>query len=255
MENKTRNIIASILFFVVIIVMIIAGYYYIKKLDVPPKKENEKTKEEEKIEDFRINEEEDYVYFKNEEIISVDPELTYKDVYLNIQGAEIINSALKAENDILRDSIVKLNENNIDEAKTLLYEGTEIYSAQERNYMVYKSNYYHSLIINDLDFNCYSDFQTSSLKGYIIDAKNGDIVTNDEIIKKYNLSLEDVKDRIRSRIDETQNEIDGKEVIKKIETIDTLFDNYALYIDNNDLYISYIVKTNFVNYNDNVKLN
>lgn len=254
MENKVRNIIASILFFAFIIGLIIGGYLYIKDLSDQPEKPEIKEETKETV-DYRIDKNKDYIYFENEEIISVDPELTYKDVYLNIEGAEIINSALKAEMDILRKSVVKLDETNKDETKTLLYEETEVFSAKERNYITYKSGNYYSLVINDLDFNCYSDFLTTTLKGYIIDTKTGSIITNEEILKKYNLTEEDIKERVSLRLDETQNESEGTVVINKEKTLETLFDNYALYIEGNDLYITFIVKSNFVNYNDNVKLN
>lgn len=254
MENKARNIIASILFLIFIIALIIGGYIYVKDLSAKP--DNPKTKEEDKkVKDYRIDKNKDYIYFENEEIISIDPELTYKDVYLNIEGAEIINSALKAEMDVLRNSIIKLDETNKDETKTLLYEETEVFNAKERNYIIYKSGNYYSLIINDLDFNCYSDFLTTGLQGYIINTKSGSIVTNEEIIKIYNLTLEDIKERVRLKLKESQNENDGDLIINIENTLNTLFDNYALYIDGNDLYITFIVKSNFVNYNDNVKLN
>ena len=254
MENRIRNIILSILFFAFVIALIIGGYIYVKNLD-SSKENKEKQKVENKNIDYRINKDKDYIYFESEEIISLDPELTYSDAYINLEGAEIINSTLKSEMDSIRKSVTKLNETNLDESKTLLYEETEVYSAIERNYITYKSKEYYTLLINDIDFNCYTDFLTKSLKSYIIDIKKGSILTNEEILKKYNLTEEDVKQRVSLRIDDTQSMNNNILVINKEETLNTLFDNYALYIDGNDLYITYIVKSNFVNYNDSVKLN
>ena len=254
MENKGRNIFMSFLFLGIIIAMIIGGYIYIKDLTKDnSKKQKEETKEE--IKDYRLDKEKDYIYYDNEEIISLDPELTFKDVYLNIEGADIINSTLKSEMDDIRKSIEYLNETNKDESKTLLYEETTVYNTKERNYLTYESKNYVSLVINDLNFNCYDDFLITGIKSYVIDTKTANILTFEDLLKKYNLANEDVLDRVSSRLDETQSLNGEVEVIKKDETLNTLFDNYGYYINSGDLYITFIVKTNFVNYNDSIKLN
>ena len=63
----------SLLFFIIVIVMIIGGYIYTKKLmqdkNKPTNKENL-----EKIKDNRLDKEKNYVYYDNEEIISIDTE-------------------------------------------------------------------------------------------------------------------------------------------------------------------------------------
>ena len=95
-----------------------------------------------------------------------------------------------------------------------------------------------------------------NIKGYVIDIKKGKIITNEELLNKYNLSEEDIKNKVSTKLDESQSTLeDGTEVINKEETLNNLFENYTLYIDGSNLYISYIVKSNFVNYNDNVVLN
>ncbi len=254
MENRTRNIILSILFWVFILFLIIGGYVYIK--DLSNNNKNDKNKQSEKNIDFRIDKEKEYIYFENEEIVSTEPEITFSDVILNIEGAEILNSSLKTEMDKIRESIIKLDESNKDTKKTLLYEDSDIYSAIERNYEIYKTKDYYSVIISDLDFNCYNDFIIKNIKGYVIDIKNGKILTNEDLMKKYNLSFDTIKDKVSLELDEKQNITEnGIEVINKEETLNTLFDNYAIYIDGSGLFISYIVKSNIVNYNDNVKLN
>lgn len=254
MENRTRNICMSLLFFIIVIVMIIGGYIYTKDLmqdkNKPTNKENP-----EKIKDNRLDKEKDYVYYDNEEIISIDPEITFKDVYLNIEGADIINSTLKSENDEIRKSVEYLNEENKDESKTILYDETTIYSAKERNYLTYNSKDYVSLIINDLTFNCYDDFLITGIKSYIIDLKNGNIITNEELLKKIGVTNDMIIEKIGTRLDETQSFNGEIEVIKKEETLNSLFDSYGLYVDGGNLYITFIVKTNFVNYNDSIKLN
>lgn len=254
MENKTRNIIMSLLFFSFIIFLIIGGYIYIKDLK-SNKKDIGDSKTEKNI-DYRLDKEKDYIYFENENIISSDPEITFSDIIINIEGTEIINSTLKSEMDTMRNSVIKLDESNKDETKELLYAETDVFSASERNYELHKSKDYYSVVINDLDFNCYTDFLIKNIKGYVIDIKNGKILTNEELLNKYNLSLDEVKKKVSSKLDESQSTSeDGTEIINKEETLNNLFENYTLYIDGSNLYISYIVKSNFVNYNDNVVLN
>ena len=57
-----------------------------------------------------------------------------------------------------------------------------------------------------------------NIKGYVIDIKNGKILTNEELLNKYNLSLDEVKKKVSSKLDESQSTSeDDTEIIKKEE--------------------------------------
>lgn len=253
MENRTKNIIMSVMFFLFIVALIIGGYIYVSDLSKTNNKTNKISEKRKK--DYRIDKTKDYIYFENEELISADPEITYSDIVLNVLGAEIINSTLKEEMNEIRSSVVKLNETNREEREPL-YSESDIYSAKERVYKLYKNKSYYSVVISNLDFNCYDDFSVNNILGYVIELSTGNILTNENIIEKYNLNVEDIKNKVSAKLVEEQgtNE-EGKPIINVEETLNTLFDNYVLYIDNSNVYISFIVKTNFVNYNESVVLN
>lgn len=254
MENKNRNIIMCILFLIILVGLSIGGYFYTKDL---LKKDNNSIKPAKKINknDYRIDKNKDYIYFENEENISIEPEITFMDVVINLEGADIINSTLKTEMDSIRKSVVKLNNENMDSNKTLLYSESDIFSSSERNYIVYKYNKYVSLVINDLNYSCYSDLEVFNTKGYVFDTENAKLLTSKELLEQFNLNEEDIKLRLIARLDETQSIVDEQEVIKKENTISSFKNGYTLYIDKGNLYVTFVVKTNFVDYNDNIKLN
>ena len=130
----------SLLFFGFIIFLVVGGYIYTK--DLKYDKQNIKDNKTNKSIDYRIDKKRDYIYFDNETIVSSDPEITFSDIVINIEGADIINSSLKSEMDNLRNSVVKLDETNIDLTKELLYAETDIYSVSERTYELHKNRQY-----------------------------------------------------------------------------------------------------------------
>lgn len=252
MENREKNTFLSVLFFVFIVGLIVAGYLYTNNL---MHKDKKPVKKEEKEIDYRIDKDKDYIYFENENIISEEPDIVLKDAFINIEGAEIINSSLKTEMDEIRKQVVYLNESNTDPTKEKIFEESNIYSALERQYVTYKTKDYFSLLIKDLSFNCYEDFTFNSVKSYVIDLKNSKVLTNEEILSKYNIKLDDIKNKISERLDSTQSEVEGQEVIKKDETLNNIDGKYGLYFDGISLYVSYVVKSNFVDYNDSIIIN
>ena len=252
MESKRKNIALSIIFLVFVVGLSIGGYFYTK--NITKDKKTNKTKEE-VVKDLRVDQEKDYIYFENEKIISTEPEIVFTDVVINFQGAEVITSSLKGEMDLIRNSVVNISEENIDASKTKLYNDSNIFSAKERTYDVHKSTGYVSLVITDLDYNCYSDLTINNIKGYVFDIKTAKNISNEELLIKYSITTDDIKNRVSDHLDLNQSVVDEIEVIKKEDTLNNLFNSYALYLENGNLYISYVVKTNFVDYNDSIKIN
>lgn len=251
MESSKKSIFMSILFLAVLISLIIGGQIYVSKLQKGDKAKSEKHVSNN---DFRLDKKKDYIYYENEKVISDEPEIVFTDVIINLKGADVINASLKSEMDSIRNSVVLLNDNNKDANKELKYSKTNIFEAIERDYQTYEYLDYLSLVISDVNFNCYDDFSPKSVKGYVILKSEGKILTDDEILKKYDITKDDIKTRISAFLDE-EILVKGENIIKKEDTLNELYNNYAFYIKSGDLYISFIVKTNLVDYNENVKVN
>lgn len=251
MESSKKSIFMSILFLVVLISLIVGGQIYVNKLQ-----KGDKVKDEKHVsnKDFRLDKKKDFIYYENEKVISDEPEIVFTDVIINLKGADIINASLKSEMDSIRNSVVLLNDSNKDANKEMKYSKTNIFEAIERDYQTYEYSDYLSLVISDVNFNCYDDFSPKSVKGYVILKSEGKILTDDEILKKYDITKDDIKTRISAFLDE-EILVKGENIIKKEDTLNDLYNNYAFYIKSGDLYISFIVKTNLVDYNENVKVN
>ncbi|MBQ4584138.1 MAG: hypothetical protein IJA94_04555 [Bacilli bacterium] len=253
MDENVKNKFMAILFFSFIIFLIVGGYILTKRLRMNKKEATSLNVEEKEI---KIDKNKDYVYFENEETINDEPDITYKDVIINLKSAKVINSALKNENTNLRNSITYLKNQTLDETKELLFPDVEIYRAKARDYEVYKTNKYVSLIINSYDFDCYNGVLMTGVDSYIISIKEGKILTNEEIHKIFSINDDVIKSLVNDYLQTIQTLENEIEVINIESTLNNLFNDgsYAFYIDNNELYFSFIVKSNLIDYNENIKV-
>lgn len=254
MEDAQKNKFMVILFLGFILLLIVGGFILSSKV----KNGNLKSKnKEDKTQVVMIDEDKDYVFFENEETINDEPDVTYKDPIINFESAKIINETLKSENQNYKNSVVYLKDKKLDSDKELVYPESVIYSANVRDYKVYKTSNYVTLMVYDSIFDCYKELAINSLKSYIFDAKTGVNLLEDDILSKYNINRDNVKERVLNYLKENQTTNEDVEVIKIDDTIDSLFDlgNFAYFVEGSDIYISIIVKSNFIDYNEDIKIN
>lgn len=257
--NDTQDSVKwGIAFIIFILILAIGGFFLTKYLtndedDTSKNNINDKLNDEHKIDKSK-----DYIYFENEKIISSEPDITYKDVVINLDVAQSINTALKNEMNNIRNSVKYISDNDLDPEKEVLYDDENIYSALERNFEIYNYKEYISLVIKDYDFNCYDGSLFKKLRSYVFNTQTGKLLLTTDLLESYKTNMDNVKAKIKERLLSSQTIEEGIELIKVDETIAALNDsnNYALYIDKyGDLNISFIVKTTQVDYNENIKLN
>lgn len=256
--NETRsNTIGSILFVLLILVLAVGGYFFTKSITIE-KEESKLTTDKATISDeYKLDKEQDFIYYSNEKFISMEPDITYKDVIINLTTAETINKSLKQELDVIRNSVKYIKDNELDPNREVMY-NDEIYSASERNYETFAYKEYISLLVKDYEFNCYDGSLLSKLRSYVFDVTTGKMLLANDLLDKYNTNMDRVKSTVRDYLTKNQTYEEEIEIINIEETIAGLDnpDNYAIYIDKyGDLYISYIVKTSQVDYNETMKLN
>ena len=191
-------------------------------------------------------------YYEDDEVISDSAEINYRNVVINLKGAEDLTETLKKENEIYKNNIKYIPD---DLNKELIkYNNNNIYSLVFREYKNYEYENLVSLVLNDFNYSCFDDITFYKTKSYVFDTESGKVINENDLLNKYNLNMDNVKEKMRGYLNSKQSTDEGVEVIKIDETIDTL-DNYAFYINNyGHLCITYLVKTTQVDYNEDMEV-
>lgn len=254
MEETVKNKFMAIIFFAFIIALLIGGFILTKQVKNNQNKNDKKANIKEVS--YKIDKNKDYIYFENEETLNDEPDITYKDVIINLESAKVINTTLKNENINLKNSVKYLKDQDLDETKELMFPEVKIYQAQARDYQIYKTNKYETLVINNYNFDCYDGVLMTGLKSYVVSINDGKILKNEDVYNLFNVNNETIKNKVNTFLEENQSIDNNVSVINVDMTLNELFNdgNYAFYIDNNELYFSFIVKSNLIDYNENIKV-
>lgn len=257
MEEKNKAVIGGILFLLLILFIGVGGYIYtfknnkhkeiINKIDViTDEYKKDKTKE--------------YIYYTDENVISKELQIVYKTPVINLYNTQTnaIANELAQDNEKMISEIKKISTTENTTGNEITFNTDDIYSATYRNYEDYQYNEYISLVITDVYYDCFKGINDyPNIKSYIFDVKNNERISNLDILSKYNITLTDLKEKIKNKLNEEQTVDNEVETIKIEETINNIDDgNYGLYVDNTgNLVIKYIVKSNQMNYNEIMIIN
>ena len=253
MEDKFKSKLGFILFLLIIIALIGGGEYYLHYM----KNNNTKPKNEESTKiSFKIDDSQDYFYFTNEETISEAAEIYYKDVVINLNTQLELTKTLEHENEVYKENIKyiskELENGNLISKDIVNYDNDDLFSLTFRTYNTYESNKYASLVINDFKYSCLDFITFNKTRAYVFDLSNGELLTEEDILAKFNVNIAEIKNEIRKHLISIQNEEGTIDIEGTINDLN----NYALYINKyNKLCISYLVKTNEVDYNEDMEVN
>ena len=254
MEENFRNKLGFWAFFLIILTLLIGGYFFTKHT-INNFDEKKKDAKEEVKKDLKIDKKKDYIYFENEELISDHKEIIYKDVIINLNTQTTLTETLKKENRLYKNTIQYISKQENLNKDIIVYNNDDLYALNFREYKSYEYKNYVSLVINDFNYTCFADTTFQKTKSYIFNTLDGSLVSEEELLDKYNTSLDSIKKDIKEYLIENQTIVNEVELIKVDETINN-FDNYALYINEyGRLNISYLVKTNEVDYNEIMEVN
>jgi len=257
MEENLRNKLGFWVFTLLVLFLAIGGYFFTDYiLNKENNKQKIKNKEEEKI-SYKIDEDKEYIYYKNEEVISESAEIYYKDVVINLSTQKVLESALEKENKIYKNNITYITDKELISNELIVYNNDNLYSLNFREYEINEFDKYVSLIIKDYYYSCFDLITFDKAKSYVFNIDNGNLLTEEEILNMYDTTIDEIKEKIRNiLINEQVVSDEGIELIKIEDTINSLNNNYALYInDYGRLYISFLVKTNEVDYNKVMEVN
>ena len=252
--ERRRDFVGSIIFIGFIVVLLVGGYFLTRYLTSDTQKKEIIRNENNKI---KVDSKKEFVYYENETTISEDPDIVHKDIVINVKGASTINEILKNENNVIRSSVKKISENDVDKSKEILYKDNDIFFTKERNYSFYESSKYLSVVITDGEFNCYTGSTITGIKTYNFSLTNGKLLSNETMLGYNSLTIDDVKNKIATKLSADQTEFGEETIINVDETLNAInIDNASIYVNKTGkLVISIIVKTNEESYNDTVELN
>ena len=230
-----------IVFAIIVLIIIVGGFFLMQKSF--PKENTTKVanKTSKKAKDIRIDKNKDYIYFENSETIAHDLDIEYKDVIFNFKNYESIQKQLNDETKEYKDALVideELEEADFDNVVKATYKTYEYYLYD--NYISLVVNYYH---FDREDLISYLDSDT-----YVFDKETGNRYTEDELLAKFNLTKEEVINKITNHITDqnllTDEELDADASIEAI-------DDYAIFVDRSGrLSISIVVKNDQKDYNE-----
>lgn len=260
MEN-TKNKIGIILFLIILLIFVVGGYFAMQYLS-DDKNLNKDSKNNESI-DLRVDKSKDYVYYENSKDIIAGEEIVKEDVVFNFKDLTDVNNELKKENEEIFNSIKYTKDMDLpktdDKGNEISYNENDegIYSLNYREYVDYKYSNYVSLVVEDYSYNIEKGAVPLGLKSYIVDINTGKIITEEELLTKYEITKDIIKSKVKERLENTQTLAD-EDTVAAIDIEETLnnLDTYAIYINKNGkLEITFVVKSSQNNYNDNVELN
>lgn len=254
MEEKNKAIFGCVFFLVLILFIGIGGYIYTFNSD----KHKEISNESKITDEYKKDKEKDYIYYTNEITVSEKLNIVYKNPVINLDNSlsDAIYNEISAENDKYYNEIKKISQTSNDTGKEIAFDTDDIYSATIRDYENFEYENYVTLVVTDSLYDCFSGVHDyPMIKSYIFDVEKNERISNIDILEKYGITLSEVKDKIRTKLQEDQT-VDGEvEVIKIDETIDNLSNDntYGIYIDDTgNLFIKYVVKSNQINYNESM---
>lgn len=235
MNREERNIGSIIIFISIIIIIGVGGHYLISKNINKPQNNNNNNNT---ISSIKIDDKKSYIYFTNEVVYDEHENIVYKDININIDTAEAIKlqEKLNQETATIKNEIQKDEKGEVTFAKLIEYSVAETskYVSLTVNNYVYKADSSEDETVDD-----------SKLTYYVFDIESGHILSNRDILKKENVTDQDVRAKIREYINNDENvDIDA-----------TLNNDYYLSISKTGkIVINTIVKSSNSNYNVSIEM-
>lgn len=246
MENSK---IGFSIFGIFVIAIIIGGFYFMKQSD---NKENTNTFNKESVKekeiDIRLDNTKDYIYFTDSDVFSEELNIDYRTINFNFDDKNNIAEKLNNENDKLKATLKIDNDLDDDD------QYNKLESAKYNIYEVYMFDKYISLVIDYYEFDRDDIISYLYSKTYVFDKNTGSLITEDDLLKEFNLSKSDALDKIKDYVKDQDIlkddiELDADATISNI-------DELAVYVDKiGRLTVSVVVKNNQKDYNENIIIN
>lgn len=252
MESR-GNKIKFIIFIIFLIAIGIGGYFGMKHILKTGTSIWEKPEENTETPDLRVDKTKDYVIYSNIEEVMEDSAIYMQDININLSCAKLTNETLNKEMDEIRKSVVYTKDVTLDENVEYNENEEGIYSVDFRDYLEFEYEQYISIVVEDYTYDILNLQTAKGIKSFVFDKYEDIIISSSELLEKYNVTLDDVKAKIKTNLTASQESIEGEPVIKIDETINEL--NYAVFVNKTgNLEVYYLVKSTNSDYYDNIVL-
>ena len=233
---QEKNYLSVIIFVLIVFTLLIGGNYLIR---------NKGSISTTKINDIRLDKNNDYVYFSDSDTVSEELDLVYNTIHLNIDNkdAKKLEEELNKEMVSAKNSIKTLDEVSIDK-NDIVYElddDNNVYEADYIKYDILESTNYLTIAVVKGHLNITSDVDNNTLKYYTFKKSDGHIMSMDEIKSAGKIKNSDILDTEKSYLE---------------DKIDTEIKAYELYMDKyENVRMNMLVNSGDITYNDTVKIN
>lgn len=233
MNREDTNMPSIIVFVTIIAVLLGGGFYLITHKDIYLKDKEEVKVEEKKS--IKILEDSDYIYYSNLETIDEHNSLEYKTININIDSvdAKELQETLNNNMSAIRDSLIRDAEGNVVSCDMISYD----YNVTSK---------YISLNVTTFSYLQNEEQLTKSIVNhYVFDIETGKILNTRDILKKENLTDQEIRVKIRDYIkDDAEVDIDA-----------TLNSEYSLSISKDEkVVINTVVKNANMDYNVSIEM-
>lgn len=198
---------------------------------------------ENEVKDIRKDKTKEYIYFSEVEHVVEELDIEYKNININF-----------GDNDTI---VNELNSESKKQKEALEYDATlgddapynKLVKAEYKKYEVYTYENYISLIVDYFEYTTENLISYSKTKTYVFNKDSGNLINSNELLNTYNLSENDMKDKIRDYIEaedllEEGQELDAEATVENLQ-------EYPLFVDKiGRLSISILVKSDQKDYNE-----
>ena len=238
------------IFGILVLVIAIGGFVLMRQSEDLGKEDNNTNKEvENKRNDIRIDKDKDYIYFSDYEVYEEKLDIDFEKVNINFKDDHNIAKTLNDENASFKAGIKKENDEEDAPYDKLSY-------AQYSKYEIYTYGDYVTLLVKYYTYTTENFISFTSSKAYVFNITSGALVSNDELMKAYNIDAASINAKVKDFVA-------GQDLLKEGEKLDADAsvnasggNNLVLYVDKlGNLNASILVKSDKKDYNDNVILN
>lgn len=259
MNDIRRGKVYALIFIIFLGLLVGGGFFLTKNLTKDKPKKSMPISENSVKEEVNLKllKDEDYVYFTNEEVISIKNEITFKNIAININSneARLVETKLNNRSEELHGTFKKISESLLtpEEKDAIVYNEEDVYSVNYVKYGTYTYKDYASILVEDYEYDCINGKKQVGAMSYVFDITTGKLLSKADLLAKYGMTLETLKEKVNSELaKETLTTIDVDGTLSLLE--DT--EKYALYINKSGhLVLNYLVKNAETYYNDVIVLN
>ncbi len=255
--NEEENSYLGFSFFFLLILGIVCGGTFLIYRNHTEKLENRVmvAEEKEKVSDkLKKEKAKDFIYYQDEISISENLSMVYKYPVINLESEDAVSVTNELKN-IINEKKASVEKISANETYTICRESIDnIKKAAVLDFGVFTYHEYVTLVLYESMYSCDSGVSNIlKMRSYTFNVLTGKRLSSTDLLSLYNTSFTRGVTQIREELIKNQFENN----IKVEETINSLKENetYILYIaEDGELILKYIVKTNTVDYNDNISL-